>query len=92
MTTMPEGPNATEQRLREIIARVARVAPDGFSADDDLRLVLGLDSLSALRIAAAVERDFGLTIPDAELQDVRSLADLSRRATAGASVSPFIPI
>jgi acyl carrier protein len=73
MTTTRGTTGSAEARLRAIIARVARTAPDAFGKDDDLRVVLGLDSLSALRVAAAIEREFGVTIPDDELHEVRSL-------------------
>ncbi len=59
-----------EARLRRVIARVARVDADSFGAQDDLRITLGLDSLSSLRVAAGVEREFGVTIPDEKLHDL----------------------
>jgi acyl carrier protein len=62
-----------EERLRNVVARVARVAPDSFGLDDDLRTTLGLDSLSALRVAAGVEREFGVTIPDEKLHELRTM-------------------
>lgn len=75
-----------EVRLRAIIAHVARVSPESFGTDDDLRTTLSLDSLSALRIAAAVEREFEVTIPDNQLHQlttlraiIRSLSELPER-------------
>jgi acyl carrier protein len=59
-----------ERRLRQVVARVAKVEPDSFELEDDLRTTLGLDSLSALRVAAGVEREFGVTIPDERLHDL----------------------
>lgn len=75
-TMRPPGPPTSEARLRAIIARVADAAPNAFGPDDDLRATLGLDSLSALRIAAAVEREFAVTIPDEKLHEVTTLRDL----------------
>ena len=63
----------TEARLRAVIARVAKVEPDAIGLDDDVRLELGLDSLTILRMAAGIEREFDLTIPDAELVKLTSL-------------------
>jgi acyl carrier protein len=77
MTTLAVPAHETERRLREIIAHVAKVAPDAFGPDDDLASTLGLDSLSALRIAAAVEREFQITIPDDRLHEVRTLRALA---------------
>lgn len=64
---------ADEQRLRRLIAHVASVAPDAFGADDDLKTTLGIDSLSALRVAAGIEREFGVTIPDDALHKLVTL-------------------
>ncbi len=72
-----QGPGATtETRLRAVVARVAHVEPDSFGVDDDLRVRLGLDSLSVLRIAAGVEREFGVTVPDAKLHEMRTLREM----------------
>jgi acyl carrier protein len=59
-----------------VIARSARVDPSSFGSDDDLPLLLGLDSLSLLRVVAAVEREFQVTIPDSELHRMRTLRRL----------------
>lgn len=66
-------PDPKEARLRRVVARVARVEPDSFDTDDDLRVTLGLDSLSALRVAAGIEREFGVTIPDERLHDLPTM-------------------
>lgn len=84
-TMRPLRPSTSEARLRAIIARVADAAPDSFGPDDDLRATLGLDSLSALRIAAAVEREFAVTIPDEKLHEVSTLRDLLQVTGAPAS-------
>ena len=69
---LPDAESA-EARLRQLIARVANVAPDSFGPDDDLRAAAGLDSLSALRLAAAAELEFDVTIPDEKLHDLGTL-------------------
>jgi len=66
-----------EPRLRAIIARIAKVDPGTIGVDDDLAVTLGIDSLSALRIAAAVETEFAITIPDERLHEIRSLGQLA---------------
>ena len=68
--------NTEEARVRQLIARVANVPPDSFDLDDDLQTSLGLDSLSALRVAAGLEREFGITIPDERLQELKSVQDM----------------
>jgi acyl carrier protein len=68
----------TEVRLRAIIAHVARVSPESFGPNDNLRTTLSLDSLSTLRIAAAVEREFDVTIPDDKLHELSTLSAIVR--------------
>ena len=66
------------ERLRHIVATASRVAPDSFGPDDDLLTIAGLDSPTLLRVVAAVEREYGVVIPDAALHQVRTLNGLSR--------------
>jgi acyl carrier protein len=66
-------PSSHEARVRWIIARVAKVESDSFGLEDDLRTTLGLDSLSSLRVAAGVEREFGVAIPDDKLHELPTL-------------------
>jgi acyl carrier protein len=65
-------------RLRLIVARVARVSHDSIGVDDDLRTTHGLDSLSALRVVASVEREFGVAIPDDKLHDLPTVSAILR--------------
>jgi acyl carrier protein len=74
-----------EPRLRAIIARIAKVDPGNIGVDDDLAVTLGIDSLSALRIAAAVETEFEITIPDDRLHEIRSLGQLAALVVGRAS-------
>ena len=83
MTRLTLEGGAVEARLRQIIAHVANVAPDTFGPDDDLRATIGLDSLSALRVAAVVEREFNVTIPDAQLQELSTLRAIARHVRGG---------
>lgn len=66
-------PRAEEARLRAIVARVAKVDSKSIGLDDSLKASAGLDSLSSLRVAAAVEREFGVKIPDEKLHDLPTL-------------------
>ncbi|MEM1418012.1 MAG: acyl carrier protein [Myxococcota bacterium] len=61
---------AAKEKLREIIAEVAELdeVPDGASFQD-----LGIDSMMAIEIVADVEKEFGLEIPEDELQELTDL-------------------
>ena len=62
-----------EAELREILARQSRLDVDGVGLDDDLIRELGLDSLAALRVLAAVEKRFDVRVPDESLGELRTL-------------------
>lgn len=59
--------------LREILAHQSRLDVDGVGLDDDLVRELGLDSLTALRVLAAVEKRFDVRFPDERLGELRTL-------------------
>lgn len=68
--------NSVEQRLRSIIAGLAGCEPDSFSADEPLfRGGLELDSLSGAQLVLGIEREFGVSITDEDL-DLESLYSL----------------
>jgi acyl carrier protein len=65
--------NSIEQRLRTIISAITGWKPDSFSADEPLfRGGLELDSLSAAELILEIEREFGISIADEDL-DLESL-------------------
>lgn len=50
---------------------------DELSADDDLFDTLEIDSMQALSLLSALEEKFSVEIPDYEVQDVRTFAELA---------------
>lgn len=70
---------AVTERLLALARR--RLAPGAgpLAPDDDLFQSLGIDSVQALDLLSAVELEFGVEIPDYELPEVRTFADLARR-------------
>ncbi len=69
-------PDDIELKLRQIIAKVTKEKTDNVTNNDDLRNTLGFDSLTALRILAKVEKEFGLRFPNKELSNLKSIQDL----------------
>jgi len=64
---------SVERRLRSIIATITGYEPDSFSANEPLfRGGLELDSLSGVALILSVEREFGISIADEDL-DLESL-------------------
>jgi acyl carrier protein len=62
-----------ERRLRTRLGDLAHKDLSDVGLDDDLVRVLGLDSLAALRMLAAVEKAFDVRFPDDRLGDFRTL-------------------
>ena len=62
-----------EAQVREIIAAISRQDLASVQVDDSLVEVLGVDSLQGLQILAAVEKRFGIRLPDEELIRMRTI-------------------
>ena len=62
-----------ETELRQILASQTRLSVASVGLDDDLVRELGIDSLTALRLLAAVEKRFDMRIPDERLDGLRTL-------------------
>ena len=62
-----------EAQVREIIATISRQDLASVQVDDSLVEVLGVDSLQGLQILAAVEKRFGVRLPDEELIRMRTI-------------------
>lgn len=63
-----------ERKLREIIRRrTGSPAIYEISSDEDLVDRLRIDSLTALEVLAAVEKEFGIMLPDESLHKMRTL-------------------
>lgn len=68
-----------EAKLRALLSEISNRDVSALGLDDDLVESLGLDSLAALRVLAAVEKQFDVTFPDDQLAKLRTL----RRLLAG---------
>ena len=77
-----------EQTLRTLLSEVSRQDASRAGLDDDLVRELGLDSLAALRLLAAVEKRFGVRFTDerlAEFRTLRQLRDFIATSSSGES-------
>lgn len=69
--------SSIETQVSDIIRKVAKL-DETPAVEADLMMEVGIDSLMALRILAAIEKTYNVQIPDAELQKlttVRKIAD-----------------
>ena len=65
-----------EKSLRKIVASVARAKETDIKDNSNLRDELGLDSLNAIAILAAIEAKYGIRIDEAKAFDVVTVRDL----------------
>lgn len=65
-----------EKKLRTLLGEVSKKDLAGAGLDDDLVYVLGLDSLTSLRLLATVEKRWGVRFPDEQLAELRTLRRL----------------
>ena len=72
-----------EQRLRAVVGEMSRTDLTDTGLDEDLVRRLGLDSLAALRLLAAVEKRFDTRFPDNRLAEFRTLRQLHDFIAAG---------
>lgn len=63
----------TEQDVAAIVAAITKTPIERIQPDTDLRVELNVDSLQGLQIVAAIEKHFGVTVPDEEIDNYTSL-------------------
>jgi len=71
--------DAVTERVLALARRRFGLGEDALAAGDDLFEALGVDSVQALELLSELEREFRVELPDYELQDVRSFAELAGR-------------
>ncbi len=70
---MPE----TAQTLIQLAAARFKVQPETLRPESDLFDALAINSFQALELMSEVEQRFDVEIPDWELQDLRTFAELA---------------
>ena len=61
--------------LAEILEEVAGVSPDDVTMEKSFTEDLDVDSLSMVEVVTAAEDKFGVTIPDDEMKNLRTVGD-----------------
>lgn len=62
-------------KLKNIIADVLNVDPDEITEETTFTDDLGADSLDLYQIKMGIEEEFGLTIPDEKVANVKTVGD-----------------
>ncbi|AEH51140.1 acyl carrier protein [Pseudothermotoga thermarum DSM 5069] len=64
------------RRVKELVAEKLGIDVDDVVEDADLVDDLGADSLDLVDLAMAIEDEFGVTIPDENLEKIRTVGDI----------------
>ncbi len=73
---MPKVDDLTlEKDLREIISKIIELEPEKITPDAGFVEDLGMDSMMALEILAAIEKKFKIQIPEEKLNKLKNLKE-----------------
>ena len=64
-----------EQDIRVIISEITEIEPEKITMEADFVEKLGMDSMMALEILAAIEKKYKIQIPEAKLMDLKNLKE-----------------
>ena len=67
-----------EFEIRKIIAKIIEVDPQKITPDAHFIEDLGSDSMMVLEMMAALEKKFGITIPEEQLVNIASLRQVTK--------------
>ncbi len=67
--------NDVFERLANIISTKTKVKKEEITLDSDFELDLNLDSLDIVEIIMAIEEEFNITIPDDDVQKLKTVRD-----------------
>jgi len=74
--------DAVQQEVKRIVSVITKASEEKLGLDTDLKAELNVDSLQGLQIVAALEKRFGVSIPDEELDSytsIRAISDVVRK-------------
>ena len=78
---MPQITDSTlEKELREIISKITEIEPNEIALESKFVEDLGMDSMMALEILAAMEKKYKIQIPEEKLAQLRTLKDTIKLA------------
>lgn len=66
------------ERLTKCVVDVLQVDPGAVTPEADLADDLGSTSLVLVELVMAIEEEFGVDVPDAHVEEVRTVDDLRR--------------
>ncbi len=63
-------------KVKDILAEQLRLDPDRITPDAEIIGDLGADSLDVLQLLMTIEDEYGIKIPDEELEGFRTVGDI----------------
>lgn len=66
------------KEVRALVARVIKVPEDKIGPNANLFTDLGVDSLLGVEIFAALDKKYGIDVPEEKLRNVGTLGDIAR--------------
>ena len=73
---MAEKTNATLEKVRDIIAKQLSVKPETVTDTSNIAEDLGADSLDLVEILMSLEDEFGISIPDEAIPQIKTIKDV----------------
>jgi acyl carrier protein len=77
--------DSLETKIRTIVAEQLGVTVDEISPDANILDDLGADSLDVVEMVMSLEEAFDIEVPDEEVEEMRTIADIERYVTKAAS-------
>ena len=65
------------EKLKQIIAEQFGIDTDAISEDTDIVADLGADSLDVVEMMMALEEEYGITIDDSKIADLKTVGDVA---------------
>ncbi len=65
-----------KDKLYTLIADELSVAPEQITLEANLQDDLGADSLDAIQLIMSIENEFDITIPETEIDNLKTVADV----------------
>ena len=76
MKRMDMDDKTLEEQLREIIAKIVELDPGKITLEANFVEDLGMDSMMALEILAAIEKKYKIQVPEDKLNQMKNLKEV----------------
>ena len=70
-----------EQRVvevKELVSKIIKLPADQIDANANLFSDLGIDSLLGVEVFAALDRKYGINVPEEKLRNINTIIDIAR--------------